>query len=131
MNLSAMLGGRFGTAGSRVVIEEYPAGIELVSIRHNRRCHHIRSCLKQKTINVLVRVTPAKTPAAWERCHRSPFATPAFMKKVEQKIIIPTIDGTADRRDRLPGFYLLRAYECQRENRTSSSTMPVLGDPES
>ena len=42
-----------------------------------------------------------------------PFATPAFMEKVEEKIIIPTIDGLRAGGDRLPGIYLLRADECR------------------
>ena len=35
--LSAMLGGRFGAAGNKVVIEQYPVRNRNVSICHNRR----------------------------------------------------------------------------------------------
>lgn len=90
--LSLMLGGKFGTAGSKVVIEEFLSGIELsVFVLTDGNNYVILPEAKDyKKIGV---ADTGLNTGGMGSISPVPFATADFMSKVEQKVIIPTIEG--------------------------------------
>ena len=90
--LDAILGGRFGDAGKKVVIEQYLSGIELsVFIVTDGVSYKILP--EAKDYKRIGEGDTGKNTGGMGAVSPVPFATPAFMKKVEEKIIIPTISG--------------------------------------
>jgi len=95
--LSEMLGGKFGAASSTVVIEEFLSGIEcsVFVLTDGRGGYRILPVAKDYK-----RVGEGDTglnTGGMGAVSPVPFADKAFMDKVEQRIIRPTVDGlTAD-----------------------------------
>lgn len=90
--LKSMLGGRFGSAGSRVVIEEYLNGIELsVFVITDGTSYKILP--EAKDYKRIGEGDTGNNTGGMGAVSPVPFATPAFMNKVEKKIIIPTVEG--------------------------------------
>ena len=90
--LKAMLAGRFGQAGSRVVIEEYLSGIELsVFVITDGISYKILP--EAKDYKRIGEGDTGKNTGGMGAVSPVPFATPEFMEKVEKKIIIPTVEG--------------------------------------
>lgn len=90
-----MLGGMFGNASSRVVIEEFLSGIEC-SVFVLTDGKHYQILPEAKDYKRIGEATPASTPAAWALyrpylCHQRVDA------KVEDEIIRPTVDGLLPR----------------------------------
>ena len=92
--LKEMLGGMFGNASSRVVIEEFLSGIEcsVFVLTDGKRYQILPEAKDYKRIGEgdtglntggMGSVTPV------------PFATKEWMQKVEERIIKPTVDGLA------------------------------------
>ncbi len=93
--LKAMLGGRFGTAGSRVVIEQYLRGIEMSAfIITDGNSYKILP--EAKDYKRIGEGDTGKNTGGMGAVSPVPFATPAFMEKVEARIIRPTVDGLRD-----------------------------------
>ena len=90
--LKAMLGGRFGTAGSRVVIEQYLRGIEMSAFIITDGISY-KILPEAKDYKRIGEGDTGKNTGGMGAVSPVPFATPAFMAKVEQKIIRPTVDG--------------------------------------
>ena len=90
--LSAMLAGRFGKAGSRVVIEEYLAGIELSAFVITDGVSY-KILPEAKDYKRIGEGDTGKNTGGMGAVSPVSFATQEFMRKVEQKIIIPTING--------------------------------------
>ncbi len=90
--LRSMLGGRFGIAGSKVVIEEYLSGIELsVFVITDGTSYKILP--EAKDYKRIGEGDTGNNTGGMGAVSPVPFATPAFMDKVEQKVIIPTVEG--------------------------------------
>ena len=111
--LKEMLGGMFGNASANVVIEEFLSGIECsVFVLTDGKNYKILPEAKDYKrigehdtgLNItggMGSVTPVPTArdAAW-------------MKKVEDRIIRPTVDGLAEDGLDYKGIHLLRSYQC-------------------
>lgn len=90
--LNAMLAGRFGKASSRVVIEEYLAGIELSAFVITDGVSY-KILPEAKDYKRIGEGDTGKNTGGMGAVSPVSFATPDFMKKVDQRIIIPTING--------------------------------------
>lgn len=109
--LKEMLGGKFGAAGKRVVIEEYLKGIELsVFVLTDGSDYLIlpeakdykRICDGDKGLNTggMGAVSPV------------PFADKEFMSRVEDRIIKPTVDGLKRECPDYKGFVFIGLMNC-------------------
>lgn len=90
--LKAMLGGRFGSAGNKVVIEEYLSGIEMSAFVITDGASY-RILPEAKDYKRIGEGDTGKNTGGMGAVSPVPFATPAFMAKVEERIIKPTVDG--------------------------------------
>lgn len=90
--LGAMLGGRFGAAGNKVVIEEYLEGIEMSAFVITDGISY-RILPGAKDYKRIGEADTGKNTGGMGAVSPVPFATPAFLAKVEQRIIKPTVDG--------------------------------------
>jgi len=101
--LKSMLGGRFGAAGSMVVIEEYLSGIELsVFVITDGTSYKILP--EAKDYKRIGEGDTGNNTGGMGAVSPVPFATPEFMDKVEKKIIIPTVEGLKAERIDYRGF---------------------------
>lgn len=90
--LKAMLGGRFGAAGNKVVIEEYLSGIEMSAFVITDGASY-RILPEAKDYKRIGEGDTGKNTGGMGAVSPVPFATPAFMAKVEERIIKPTVEG--------------------------------------
>ena len=90
--LKAMLRGRFGAAGNRVVIEQYLKGIEMSAFIITDGIS-FRVLPEAKDYKRIGEGDTGKNTGGMGAVSPVPFATPAFSAKVEERIIRPTVDG--------------------------------------
>lgn len=90
--LKAMLGGRFGAAGSRVVIEQYLKGIEMSAFIITDGISY-KILPEAKDYKRIGEGDTGKNTGGMGAVSPVPFATPAFMAMVEKRIIRPTVEG--------------------------------------
>ncbi|MRR21524.1 phosphoribosylamine--glycine ligase [bacterium] len=90
--LGEMLGGRFGAAGSRVVIEEYLNGIEMSAFVLTDGTSY-RILPEAKDYKRIGEADTGKNTGGMGAVSPVPFATPEFLAKVEDRIIKPTVEG--------------------------------------
>lgn len=90
--LRAMLGGRFGSAGSKVVIEEYLSGIEMSAFVITDGISY-RILPEAKDYKRIGEGDTGNNTGGMGAVSPVPFATPEFLAKVETRIIRPTIEG--------------------------------------
>lgn len=87
-----MLGGKFGTAGSKVVIEEFMSGIEfsvfVLSDGENYKILPIAKDYKR-----IGEGDAGLNTGGMGAVSPPPFVTPAIMERVEREVIIPTVKG--------------------------------------
>jgi len=104
--LKSMLEGKFGTASSTVVIEEFLSGIECsVFVMTDGINYKILPEAKDyKRIGV---ADQGLNTGGMGAVSPVPFADAAFMKKVEDRVIIPTIKGLASENIIYKGFLFL------------------------
>ncbi len=90
--LDRMLGGKFGAAGNSVVIEEFLSGIELsVFVLTDGKDYFILP--EAKDYKRIGEGDKGLNTGGMGAVSPVPFADEAFMRKVEEKIIIPTVNG--------------------------------------
>jgi phosphoribosylamine--glycine ligase len=106
VELAEMLSGKFGAAGSRVVIEEYLSGIECsVFVATDGVNYKILPVAKDYK-----RVGEGDTgpnTGGMGAVSPVPFAGPEFMRKVEERIVRPTVEGLAAENIPYRGFIFI------------------------
>lgn len=90
--LKLMLGGKFGNAGSLVVIEEYLTGIELSVFVLTDGDNYV-ILPEAKDYKKIGQNDTGLNTGGMGSVSPVPFADEKFLNEVEQSIIIPTIDG--------------------------------------
>ena len=101
-----MLENKFGEAGDRIVIEEYLDGIELsVFVLTDGNSYQILPTAKDYK-RIGEGDTGLNTGGMGAVCPAI-FADAAFMKKVEEKIVVPSIKGIQDRNMNYKGFLFI------------------------
>ena len=92
--LREMLGGRFGNASAKVVIEEFLSGIECSVFVLTDGCHY-QILPEAKDYKRIGEHDTGPNTGGMGSVSPVPFATPEWMQKVEDRIIRPTVDGLA------------------------------------
>ena len=129
--LQEMLGGMFGNASSRVVIEEFMSGIEC-SVFVLTDGKHYKILPEAKDYKRIGEGDTGLNTGGMGSVSPVPFATKDWMQKVEDRIIRPTVEGLAAEGIDYKGFIFFGLIS--RTNIPAIQTFPVkpppsVGDP--
>ena len=126
--LQLMLSGKFGTAGNKVVVEQFLHGIELTVIVLTDGNHYL-ILPPSKDYKKAGDGDTGLNTGGMGAVSPPPFVTEGFMQKVKEKIIDPTISGLKKEGIKYKGFLYFGLFNCNDEPYLIEYNAR-LGDPE-